>query len=155
MLDFYNALGAAVRGLLDEADTMAKVNHPLRDLVSRFELPTTPSGVEIRPVLSAATAARIIAGLHAWPYGLRFAGRDVVRDEPTGALVCFAEPEEAVLFEDAQLCPRPAPTLAASDPVPIVPPLRAFAAPCRNSRTPRSRGTSVCDGLALSRVAVA
>jgi hypothetical protein len=123
-----------MRGLLDEADTMAKVSHPLRDLVSRFELPTTPSGVEIRPVLSAATAARIIDGLHAWPHELRFAGRDVVRDGPTDALVCFAEPEEAVLFEDAQLRPRPAPTLAASDTAQIVPPLRRFRGTLRGIR---------------------
>jgi hypothetical protein len=39
--------------------------------------------------------------------------RDVIRDERTGAQVCVAEPEEAALFEDAMLAPRPAPPLLA------------------------------------------
>ena len=44
----------------------------LRDLFDRFELTTTEAGVEVRPVLSAGTTARILDGLQEWPNGLRY-----------------------------------------------------------------------------------
>jgi hypothetical protein len=105
MLDFYSALGRAVRGRLDGAGTMGQINDALTDLFAYFELTATAVGVEVRPVLTAATAARIVEGLQAWPEGMEFGGRPVVRDERTAALACFAEPEEAALFEDAELAP--------------------------------------------------
>ena len=101
----------------------------LRDLFDRFELTTTEAGVEVRPVLSAGTTARILDGLQEWPNGLRYDGRDVVTDPETGALVCFADdgdvPGEPV--EDAELAPRPAPKITAKPGQ--TPPLRAIQVP--------------------------
>jgi hypothetical protein len=105
---------------------MGQVNDGLTDLFDRFELTTTPDGVEIRPVLSAATAERIIEGEQQWADGLEFGGRDVLRDERTGALVSFGEVEEEPLFEDTELAPS-VPTLVTRRPVAITPPLRTFA----------------------------
>jgi hypothetical protein len=59
LLDFYNALAKAVSGRLDGADSMLRVNDALRDTFERFGLASTPHGVLVRPVLSAATAERI------------------------------------------------------------------------------------------------
>jgi hypothetical protein len=49
LLDFYNALGRAVRGRLDGADSMLTVNDALRDTFERFDLETTPAGVLVAP----------------------------------------------------------------------------------------------------------
>lgn len=127
MLDFYNALTNAVRGRLDGADSMSKVNDALKDLFDRFELTTTEAGIEVRPVLSQATAARIVDGLQGWPHGIEYGGRDAVTDPETGALVSFAEPEEEALFEGAELAPKPAPTVTAK--AGETPPLRAIEVP--------------------------
>jgi hypothetical protein len=70
MLDFYNALQAAVRGRLEGADTMARVNDALRDLFQAFYLDIRPddAGVQVLPVLLGGrfdwpqTAASIATG---------------------------------------------------------------------------------------------
>jgi hypothetical protein len=59
-----------------------------------------------------------------------------VTDPLTGSLVSFGEVEEAALFEDAELRPRPAPTLRTRERTPIVPPLRAFEAQFANTNGP-------------------
>jgi DNA invertase Pin-like site-specific DNA recombinase len=55
MLDFYNELGAAVRGRLDGADTIARVNDALRDIFQCFVLDPPPhpfgDGICVMPVL--------------------------------------------------------------------------------------------------------
>jgi hypothetical protein len=135
MLDFYNALTEAVKERLAEAEhdqrrsanAMGKVNDAPKDLFDRFELTSTDAGVEIKPVLSQATAARILDGLQEWPHGIAFAGRDAVRDEQSGGLISFGEPGEAVLFEGASVNARPAPTLTAAE----APPLRAIEVPAQ------------------------
>lgn len=129
LLDFYVALQRAVQGRLDGADSMSKVNDALKDLFDHFTLTTTDAGVEVKPVLSQATAARIIDGMQEWPNGIEFAGRDVVREEQTGALISFGEPEEAALFEGAEIASRPAPTLTAKPGE--TPPLRAIQVPAK------------------------
>ena len=58
-------------------------------------------------------------------------GHDVVRDPATGALICFAEPEETEALEGEQLAPR-VPALRARK-APLVPPLRALEAPSAKS----------------------
>jgi len=69
MLDFYNALGAAVRGRMEGADSLAKVNRALRDLFRMFVLSSTAEGVAILPVLGdeAVIRARQAAGHAVYP----------------------------------------------------------------------------------------
>jgi hypothetical protein len=127
MLDFYNSLAGAVRGRLDGADTMLKVRDALADLFQHFDLSPTPEGILIRPVLSADTAERILAGVEDWPEdGLRFGHAELEREPHLGALIGFAEPEEAALLEDADFEAQP---LMARERAPIVPPLRPIHAP--------------------------
>jgi hypothetical protein len=52
MLDFYNELTAAIRGRMEGADTLARINDALRDLFECFYLDTRPEGIFILPVLS-------------------------------------------------------------------------------------------------------
>ncbi len=61
MLDFYNELGEAVRGRLDGANTLSRVNDALRDLFFGFvlEAPGTHpdgDGIRVTPVLAADRA---------------------------------------------------------------------------------------------------
>jgi site-specific DNA recombinase len=55
MLDFYNALGEAVRGRLEAAHTLARVNDALRDIFSGFTLISPPhdlgEGILVVPTL--------------------------------------------------------------------------------------------------------
>jgi DNA invertase Pin-like site-specific DNA recombinase len=57
MLDFFNELGAAIRGRLDGANTVARINDALRDIFSSFILEGPPhpegdEGVFVVPVLN-------------------------------------------------------------------------------------------------------
>jgi hypothetical protein len=55
LLDFYNELGAAVRGRLEGANTIARVNDALRDVFEVFVLEPPPhvlgEGIFVIPVL--------------------------------------------------------------------------------------------------------
>jgi site-specific DNA recombinase len=55
MFDFYSELGAAVRGRLEGAHTLARVNDALRDLFACFVLEPPPrgEGIIVRPLLRA------------------------------------------------------------------------------------------------------
>jgi DNA invertase Pin-like site-specific DNA recombinase len=60
MLDFYNGLAAAVRGRLESADSLARVNEALGDLFDQFILNSAEQGVSILPLLSEAAVSRIV-----------------------------------------------------------------------------------------------
>jgi hypothetical protein len=57
MLDFYNELSAAVRGRLDGANTIARVNDALRDVFQIFYLDSRDERVLIIPVLRSDVIA--------------------------------------------------------------------------------------------------
>ena len=62
MLDFYNELGAAIRGRLEGANTMSRVNDALRDVFEVFILEPPPhslgeEGVQGVPVLQPGAAS--------------------------------------------------------------------------------------------------
>ena len=134
MLDFYNALRAAVKGRLEGAGALAQVNLALRDLFDRFELTTTANGVELLPVLDTAAAARIVLEVKTWPHGWRWnASPERLAQYPD-------RPEYAVLLdltirgsEGPKVLPKdPPPTLAHTG-ASVVPPLRPIAAPLRET----------------------
>jgi hypothetical protein len=51
MLDFYNELSAAIRGRMEGANILARINDALRDLFECFYLDKRPEGIVILPVL--------------------------------------------------------------------------------------------------------
>lgn len=66
MLDFYNALRAAVRGRMEGADSVLRVNDALRDLFEHFVLNTSEDNVTVLPTLSAAATQRILLDTGLW-----------------------------------------------------------------------------------------
>ncbi len=138
MLDFYNALSGAVRGRLDGAESMLRVRDALAELFDAFVLERSPVGVSILPVVSAATATRLMRGVEAWPHAVPDAVSGVMlgpAEEPDELLMLVHVPEsERAAFAQALDGGEPvrveglAPILATGAER-IVPPLRAIEAP--------------------------
>jgi site-specific DNA recombinase len=82
MLDFYNALCAAVRGSLHGAVTLGDINERLQDLFEAFEIDRTPDGIRVVPRLRDGVYAELVETGGGWAH-LHTAEGAVGRGFPT------------------------------------------------------------------------